>query len=350
MKLAICLFFLFLAFVACSSKPLVSLSGLRVVNNTIVNGNSEVVQLRGVSHAGTEFACIQGWGIFDGPNDQSLLNGMLTWNINVVRVPLNEDCWLNINGVNPMYGGQNYQSAIIDFVDLINSNGMAVILDLHWNAPGSSQSTGQQPMADTDHSLDFWKGVASTFASNSMVIFDVFNEPYPDNNSWNSTEGWTCWRDGGSCNGVYYQAAGMQALIDTIRNTGATNICMLGGLQYSNSLVEWLAYKPHDPTGNLAASWHSYNFNHCNNQACWESTVAVVAQHVPVIVGESGESDCASSYVTSLYSWLESQSFTGHFLGWTWNTWDCSSGPSLISDYSGTPTPYGQGLYNILRN
>ena len=41
-------------------------------------------------------------------------------------------------------------------------------------------------------------------------------------------------------------------------------------------------------------------------------------------------------------SWLDSQ-HTG-YLGWTWNNWDCSSGPSLISDYTGTPTAYGAGF------
>ncbi|WP_329225272.1 MULTISPECIES: hypothetical protein [unclassified Streptomyces] len=30
--------------------------------------------------------------------------------------------------------------------------------------------------------------------------------------------------------------------------------------------------------------------------------------------------------------------------GRTWNTWDLSRAPSLISDYDGIPTPYGIGL------
>ena len=34
----------------------------------------------------------------------------------------------------------------------------------------------------------------------------------------------------------------------------------------------------------------------------------------------------------------------------TWNTWDCSSGPSLISSYDGTPTAYGAGLRDHLRS
>lgn len=36
-------------------------------------------------------------------------------------------------------------------------------------------------------------------------------------------------------------------------------------------------------------------------------------------------------------------------LGWTRNPGDSFTGPSLISDYDGTPTPYGIGLRDHLR-
>ena len=67
---------------------------------------------------------------------------MKMWKINVVRIPLNEDCWLGLNGANP--SGDPYQKAIISYVNLINQNKMYVIVDLHWNAPGSTKATGQQ--------------------------------------------------------------------------------------------------------------------------------------------------------------------------------------------------------------
>ncbi len=57
----------------------------------------------------------------------------------VVRIPLNQDCWLNINGVNPQYGGENYINAIYDFVVRLNNHGINAILDLHWTAPGNQQ-------------------------------------------------------------------------------------------------------------------------------------------------------------------------------------------------------------------
>ena len=45
--------------------------------------------------------------------------------------------------------------------------------------------------------------------------------------------------------------------------------------------------------------------------------------------------------LATLMAWLDSH-HTG-YSAWTWNTWDCSSGPSLISAYDGTPTAYGAG-------
>src|SRR5947209_843395 len=44
-----------------------SVAGLHVVGNQIENGNDQAVQLLGANRAGSEYACIEGWGIFDGP-------------------------------------------------------------------------------------------------------------------------------------------------------------------------------------------------------------------------------------------------------------------------------------------
>ena len=118
---------------------------------------------------------------------------------------MNEDCWLGINGVKTEYSGQNYINALEVYINMFTSQGFVAILDLHWSAPGSQLATKQQPMPDRDHAIDFWKSVAGKFSGNDKVIFELFNEPFPDNGNWNSDEGWRCWRDGGSCNGLNYQ-------------------------------------------------------------------------------------------------------------------------------------------------
>ncbi len=311
-----------------------AIAGLHVQGNKLVNGAGQAIVLHGVDRSGTEYACIQGWGLFDGPNDAASVQAIANWHANAVRVPLNEDCWLGINGAPAAYSGAAYQQAIANYVGLLNQNGLVAILDLHWTAAGSAQATGQQQMADADHAVAFWGSVASAFKGNGSVIFDLFNEPY--------NISWSCWRDGGTCAGVPYAVAGMQSLVAAVRNTGATNVLMAGGLAWSNDLSQWLAYRPNDPLGNLVAAWHVYNFNACSNGACYDSTVAPVMQQVPLVAGEIGENDCTHNFVDTTMAWLDAHG--GGYIGWSWNTADCANGPALITDYAGSPTAFGQGL------
>ncbi|HZR43528.1 MAG TPA: cellulase family glycosylhydrolase [Ktedonobacteraceae bacterium] len=331
-------------------------TGLHVVGNQIEDGAGHAIVPRGADRMGTEYACrAQGDpSDFDGPVDQASVSAMLTWDINIVRVPMNEDCWLGING-EPANGktAAQYQTDIVNWVNLLNQNGMIVILDLHWNNSGTNASLTQEPMPDLDHAPAFWTSVANTFKSNSSVIFDLYNEPYPGF-SPGSTTGWSCWKNGSTaastspCADVPFAVAGMQTLVNTVRATGATNILMLGGLAYSNDLTGWLTNEPTDPNNNLAASVHIYNFNTCNNPSCWNSQIAPVAAKVPVIAGEIGENDCAHGFIDALMSWLDSANIG--YLGWTWTvvTGGCSSGPVLITDYTGTPTAFGAGLHDHL--
>jgi endoglucanase len=316
------------------------LSPLHVSGASLVNALGQPVQLRGVNRSGTEYACIQGWDIFDGPNDAASVQAIVGWRANAVRVPMNEDCWLNINGSPAAYSGAAYQTAIKNYVSLLNQKGLYAVLELHWTAPGTQKATGQQPMLDRDHSVTFWSQVAAAFAGNDRVIFDPHNEPYPDSNR-DTAAAWRCWRDGGTCAGVSFQAAGMQEIVTAIRATGATNVIALGGVQYSNALSQWLAYKPSDPLNNLVASWHVYNFNVCSTSTCWNNTAGTVGAQVPVVAMEIGDDSCNATFMNALLGWLDAHN--SGYLAWTWDTWGTACGDiALIRDYAGTPTTYGQ--------
>ena len=252
-------------------------------------------------------------------------------------MPLNETCWLAINGVSPAYSGAAYARAISDFVGRLNRAGLVVILELHWSAAGTAIALGQAPMPNRDHTPKFWREVAAAYSGNNAVIFDLFNEPFPDSNS-NTAEAWRCWRDGGTCSGMSFQAAGMQELVDSVRSAGATNVIMVGGVQYAATLSSWRANQPTDPRNNLAASWHIYNFSWCATKACWDSTAAPVALQVPLVLGELGQDDHGSAFVTSLMDWMDARQ--GSYLAWVWDVW--GSPLDLITNYDGTPTTYGQ--------
>lgn len=133
--------------------------------------------------------------------------------------------------------------------------------------------------------------------------------------------------------------------------------------------------------GNLAAAVHVYDFNLCRSRGCWDIFWQPVLEQVPLIAGELGETDCATTFIGMLCYSLHSYNIINHFykddfmdyadshgvhyLAWAWlprylvliftllydsyfNNSNCAEGPSIISDYSGTPTAYGAGYKNHL--
>jgi hypothetical protein len=77
------------------------------------------------------------------------------------------------------------------------------------------------------NAVTFWTDVATRYANHPAVLFNIFNEPYGVT--------WTVWRDGGDSNSGY-QTPGMQALLNTVRATGAHNIVVCGGLDWAYDL------------------------------------------------------------------------------------------------------------------
>jgi len=333
---------------------------LHVSGNKLVSASGQPVLLHGVNRSGTEFMCVHNAGMFDGPDSLASIRVMKQHGINAVRVPLNEACWNGESYVKHSMAGAPYRAAVTAYVNRLTANGMNAIVDLHWtggqymgaaSACASDQAVCQKPMPDAAGAVPFWKSVPRAFRGNNAVIFDLFNEPYPEYANHNiESAGWQCWLHGGAdCVGITYKVAGMQTLVNAVRSTGANNVIMLGGLTWSNDLSQWLSHKPADPAHNLAASWHSYNFNACSTQACWKKQLAPVIAKVPLIAGEIGENDCAGAYINRLTSWLDSKAAS--YLAWTWNSdFNCASGPGLITNYNGHPTPFGEAYESHLRS
>lgn len=336
---------------------LVSVAGLHVVGNLILNSAGQVVPLRGVNQDGGEYECLSSGStaIFDFPATSAEIIQLQSWAIDVVRLPINESCWLGINGEPAAtYNAAAYQSGIEAYVTLLTAANIATIIDLQWVGPGTDPANpnlggGLLAMPDNDHAPAFWTSVANAFKSNSSVIFDLYNEPHPDNNA-DSTTAWTCLLSGGTAsfcstndnNAVPYTPVGMQSLLTTIRATGSTNILMVPGISYENVMTQWLTYKPTDSLtpAQIVAGWHSYQGQTCGNTTCFNTYIAPVLASVPLIAGEIGENDCADDYIDPLMTFLDAHN--GNYLAWAFNTYACGSFPALISDYpTSTPTAFG---------
>jgi endoglucanase len=307
---------------------------LDVIASHLVDQHRRPVQLRGLNRSGAEYACVQGWGIFDGPADQRSVAVMRSWGTNAVRIPLNEDCWLGGSDLDASVSGPAYRAAISNYVSLLGRSGMVAILDLHWTGTAGERATGQRPMPDGERSRAFWDSVARTFSASQSVVFDVFNEPHDVS--------WQCWRDG--CDGN----AGMQDLVDTIRETGATQPIIISGLDWGGDLRGWLVHRPDDPLGSLIAGVHLYDFKRCNTIECWESELGPIAEISPVVITEFGDTDCDGDFSSRLMEWADTARIS--YLAWSWNTAQCDGGPAVITSYDGTPSPFGEVVRSHFTN
>ncbi len=360
---------------------------VHVQGNQLVDALGAPIRLIGVDRASFEYTCVSPIysaayrnGTHTGPIDADAIATMKTWHINAVRVPLNEDCWLGINpvkrksnSVKPLHGQkarragakirEKYQADVAQFVSDLNAQGIVAILDLHWSAPGKVVADKQLSGPDTSHSVDFWRSVATKFQSSPGVIFDLFNEP--------KGISWKCLRDGGcklSLKQVKHggrkrkgKVVGMQTLLNTVRQAGATQPVMVGGLDYSDDLTRWLEFEPQDPLAatdprgpQIIASFHNYGEDNPKgflcHQACWDQVIAPIATQVPVVTGEFGQDifknppKCGSAYNTSYMDWADQHGVS--YLAWWWYVASKFDGKgqclALIKDYdTGTPTDYG---------
>jgi hypothetical protein len=317
-------FSVLVAFAGCDSRLAV-----HVVENRLVDAQDRPIRLLGVNRSGAEYACVQHLGFFAGPTDKQAIAAMAAWGINAVRLPLNEDCWLGINGVPSEYSGARYRAAIRAYVARLHRAGLYVVLDLHWSAPGRARATGQEPLADLDHSPAFWASVGRTFRADPAIIFDLYNEPFGIS--------WRCWRDGCTLpNG--WRAAGMQRLINAVRSSGARQPVIAAGLDWGGDLSSWLEYRPHDPHNQLVAGLHVYDFRSCIDPSCWQRDVGPVARVVAVVTTELGQKACTSAFVKRFMNWADRARMS--YLGWTWNPTGCAS-PALIRSWDGRPTASG---------
>ena len=315
-----------------------------------VQANVPVV-LRGVNFSDAEYACLQERSFWDDPKGTAATaDAMLRWHANVVRVPLDEECWLGINGAPKRYSGVRYQRAIATFADIANAAGLIVEVDLHFGAGGKGLPTNDDyPGLDRDHAPSFWRSVARAFAHRHSVIFNLINEP--------RITSWACYRDGGCQTPPVgslgrWKVVGTQTIVDAIRATGAGNPIIVAGLNFSNDLSRWVQYAPSDPDRAIVAGSHEYfDGLGCEDPACWSKELgSIEASGYPVVVDEFGETDCKHDKIDRLMSWADARTPRVGYWAWSWNPFNCKTGPSLITNDAGDPTQtYGLGFEEHLK-
>jgi endoglucanase len=281
---------------------------------------------RGVNWPDLEYSCSQGWKPSHVAADTA---AMASWGIDLMRLPLNQDCWLGTDGApaDEWQGAADYRATVRQRVDWALDAGLAVILDLHRTGPeGIRAGDGQRAMAD-QQSITFWGQVAAAYKDEPSVMFELYNEPYNVESFGSGALDWDCWRDGGcrvdtaneievqqnGLSGVTYEVAGMAEMLAAVRSSGADQPVLLGGLNWSNDLTGWLGHKPADEQ--LVAAWHNYYDQGCS-QPCWNSTIKSVQAQVPVLMTEFGYSNAKPSWMETVMDWGDANGVG--YLAWAW--------------------------------
>jgi peptidoglycan hydrolase-like protein with peptidoglycan-binding domain len=368
---------------------------ISISGNHFINQTGKTIQLRGVNYSGYEFTAIDGFmpadpsghqagGSQSGPN----ITALKSWNINVVRLPLNAASWLGytcettsgVGTTRQADPGNNYKQAIKTQVDNLTNAGMYVILDLHWTLPNTPKTPSGHPycpmqqaqFADADNALLFWSQIATTYKTYPNVLFELFNEPFFTIDTVG--DAWQTMMFGGTFSGFpatsgtgewkniegNWNVASYQAMINTVRDTGAKNPVLVGTMQYSQDLSGWLSHVPTDSAHQLAAVWHPYPTFGCGEPSAsaqyipWEDTrcgapnfapnvfddvIAILHAGYPVIATETGalnkQGTTHSTFTTNITHFADVSGIS--LLGWTWNVWGNTENV-LIQDEQGTPT------------
>jgi aryl-phospho-beta-D-glucosidase BglC (GH1 family) len=263
----------------------------------------------------------------------------------------------------------DYKQTVITAVAAAQASGFRVILDLHWSAPqitlgGNTQyitPDGQPEFMNASTDIPFWKSLAETFGtqatpqagvSNAGVIFELFNEPYIDYYASGSTL-YGLMRNGGTVAtytwaiGAYSVApaggvaiAGYQQALDTIRATGAKNVCIVNGPSWTQEAQNYKQWFPTDTLSppQLAAGWHPYphgTYPYSNGDvygqigsdtgagtssfAQWFE--AILANGTPVIITEDGGQGGTSAtsgepHMAYMQSWADAH--VASYIAWEW--------------------------------
>ncbi len=309
---------------------------LRVVGTRVVDSHGDRVRLRGVNAA-----CLEWTSDGEGHILDTVKTAIDAWHVNHVRLPLAQDRWFG-KAPEQQDDGKAYRALVGQVVDLCASRGCYVILDLHWSDAGEwGKQIGQHVMPDRN-SEAFWKDVAAAYRDHPSVIFDLYNEPHDVS--------WDVWLKGGKVTErdrragkeTTFEAVGMQRLLDVVREAGARNVVIAGGLNWSYDLGGILDGRQlSDPHGNgVVYANHAYPFKGDTVEK-WVAKMEKATAKLPVIVSEFG-SESRSGAGLSGEAWVRRVLGALEEHQWDWTAWDLhpAAGPRLISDWKYTPTQH----------
>lgn len=304
---------------------------LKVVGNQVQTVSGKVIQLQGVNVPSLEWST-RGENVL-----RSITVALDDWKANVIRLPVKADRWFG-KGSDQKDEGKAYRELVDQAIEAAETRSAYLILDLHhYRAP-------------KEECLAFWRDAAVRYKNRPTVLFGLLNEPHGIS--------WEIWKNGGVVEEKAKSAAptennekhttftspGMQKLVDAIRETGANNVLLAGGLDWAYDLSGILkGFALTDKSGHgIIYDTHVYPW-----KSGWQEKFLNVAEKHPVLLGEVGCDSKPMSFIPpeqhkDPYAWAPNMlaCIQEHKLHWTAWSFHPSATPRVIQDWDYNPTPF----------
>ncbi len=323
---------------------------LHTEGNQLIDGNGHAVRLIGLN------VPYMGWDVNSESKVMSAVNiSNDEWQGNAIRLAVKPELWFGADK-------EKYRALADKVIETVSAAGKYVILDNH------------SFYLPDDDDVAFWKDAALRYANHPNVIFELFNEPaactwqqyyeggtltYKGQNDWGQEED------------ITINSCGMPKLFETVRSTGAKNICILPGINWSfdlsycteknfrkyaesiaqtnnaadkdafiNEYTEKYFIKETDGNG-IMYSTHPYP----TKPSDWDMYLKDTALEYPVLVGECGPTEKADGFVRVLTdndkSYLDNladyvDKYELNITPWAWGAW-----PYLNQEPSDKLSAYG---------
>jgi hypothetical protein len=361
---------------------------LSVQGNRIVDAQGSTVVLRGLQRDGTQ----GGPGTSPVPVTADELSWLTTghsgsWQADVIRIPLGSAQW---TGACPKLASSPsaYRAGIDAEVASITMQHAVALIDLHTSTAGCA-SIARHAMPDAPVTQTFWRDVATHYATNDLVAFELYNEPHfvPDAEWLNGTSSATAqdcdltvppaptaagrvqqqsWLASCQASMPKYQAVGMQELYDLVVRAAPGHLVVIDGTGWGttpsslpvNAWAGQLVYAVHpytcptpgsscDTTQNAVA-----NLNELNR---WTG----VSSSTPVMVTEMGwpvypSSDTSnyvdgSAYYAQTLAFLQAQSPRWGFVAFAFDGTDHGAFALTSNLATYAPNTTGQPVFYLLK-
>ena len=306
------------AVLASGAEPPKPGRALRVQGNQFVDAAGKPVVFRGVALSDPDKLERAGhW-------NKRIIEEIKAWGANVVRLPVHPVAWR-------ARGPQAYLALLDQGVGWARETGLYVMVD--WHVIGNLRTElMQDPMYDTTRreTFEFWRQIARHYRDDPVVVlYELFNEP----TDYNGTLGRLTWAEWKPL---------LEEIVGIVRANDPTSIVVVAGLDWAYELRGVLA----SPIDAPAVAYASHPYPQKREEPWepkWEADWGHVAAKYPVFVTELGFDRNGSvpfvgtpRYGRAIVGYMEKK-------GMSWAAWcfDPDWGPTLIGDWSFTPTEQG---------